>query len=161
MKKVFLESNGYNMIGFVFDDGMIAFDCETIEAAMAMDCSGIEGCKTAEEAALNCNTEAFPFNEGDWECITFIGDDDGDRYVIVPESYYLTTGYRYIGSGDRCYFGELTDGSPAADNSIKETEENIGYIGVGDYLVKFEVIEWNEGKNYKDSMVKVLSVEQQ
>lgn len=29
MRKVFLESNGYSMIGFVFSDGMVAFDCET------------------------------------------------------------------------------------------------------------------------------------
>ena len=34
MKKVFLESNGYNMVGFVFDDGMVTFDCEAIEDAL-------------------------------------------------------------------------------------------------------------------------------
>lgn len=73
MKKVFLESNGYNMVGFVFDDGMVAFDCETIEDAEAMDCSGVEGCKTAEEAAVNCNTEVYQFNEDEWECVTLIG----------------------------------------------------------------------------------------
>lgn len=75
MKKVFLESNGYNMIGFVFDDGMVAFDCETIEGTETMDCSGVEGCKTAEEAAGNCNTEVYPFNEDEWECVTLISDD--------------------------------------------------------------------------------------
>lgn len=72
MKRVFLESNGYNMVGFVFDDGMIAFDCETFEDAVKMDYSGVEGCKTAEEAAVNCNTEVFPFNEDEWDAVTEI-----------------------------------------------------------------------------------------
>lgn len=159
MKKVFLESNGYNMVGFVFDDGMVAFRCETIEDAVTMDCSGVEGCKTAEEAAIDCNTEVYPFNEDEWECVTLIGDDNGDMYVIVPDSYYLTTGHRYIGSDDKCYFGELSDGSPDANDSIKEAEDNIGYIGIGDYIVKFEVIEWNENNDYMDSIVKVLDIE--
>ena len=97
MKKVFLESNGYNMVGFVFDDGMVTFDCEAIEDAETMDCSGVKGCNTAEKAAINCNTEVYPFNEDEWECVTLIGDDNGDMYVIVPDSYYLTTGHRYIG----------------------------------------------------------------
>lgn len=159
MKKVFLESNGYNMVGFVFDDGMVAFRCETIEDAVTMDCSGVEGCKTAEEAAIDCNTEVYPFNEDEWECVTLIGDDNGDMYVIVPDSYYLTTGHRYIGSDDKFYFGELSDGSAAANDSIKEAEDNIGYIGIGDYVVKFEVIEWNENNDYMDSIVKVLDIE--
>lgn len=72
MKKVFLESNGYNMIGFIFEDGMVAFDCETIEEAKAMDCSGVEGCETAEEAATNCNTEVYQFSESEWEKVTEI-----------------------------------------------------------------------------------------
>lgn len=70
MKKMFLESNGYNMVGFIFDDGMVAFDCETIEDAKAMDISGVEGCESAEEAAINCNTEVFPFIENEWDGIT-------------------------------------------------------------------------------------------
>lgn len=67
MRKVFLESIGYKLVAFVFGSEMIAFDCETIEQAKAMDISGIEGFNTAEEAAVNCNTEVFPFNEDEWE----------------------------------------------------------------------------------------------
>lgn len=70
MRKVFLESNGYNMAGFVFEDGMVAFDCDTLDDAKAMDISGIEGCKTTAEAAVNCNTEVLPFNDEEWENIT-------------------------------------------------------------------------------------------
>lgn len=70
MKKMFLENNGYSMAAFVFDDGMVAFDCETLEKAKTMDISGIIGCKTAEEAAINCNTKVVPFNEEDWEKVT-------------------------------------------------------------------------------------------
>lgn len=73
MKKMFLESNGYNMIGFIFEDNkMVAFDCETLEDAKNMDCSGVEGCKSAEEAAVDCNTEVYPFIEDEWENVTFI-----------------------------------------------------------------------------------------
>lgn len=166
MKRMFLESNGYNMIGFIFDDGMVAFDCETIGDAETMDCSGVEGCKTAEEAALNCNTEAFPFNECDWEHITLIGDDDSDRYVVVPESYILTTGCRYIGRGDKCYLGELSDGSAAANESIHELDENgVGAIGMyskngTEYLVSFKVIVLDKNREYLDSIVEVISVEE-
>lgn len=67
MKKVFLKSTGYNMIGFVFDDGMIAFDCETIEEAKKMDYSGVIGCETAAEAAANCGTAVYQFDESEWE----------------------------------------------------------------------------------------------
>ena len=74
MRKVFLESLGYNAIGFIFDDGLIIFDCETIEEAKEMDCSGIEDCETAEEAATNCNTKVYPFNESEWENITEIDE---------------------------------------------------------------------------------------
>lgn len=70
MKKVFLENNGYNMVGFIFEDGMVAFDCETLEEAMAMDISGIEGCETAEEASVMCNTEVCQFIWGEWEDVT-------------------------------------------------------------------------------------------
>ena len=72
MKKVFLESNGYNMLGFIFDDRMVAFDCETIDQALVEDCSGVEDCKTAEEAATNCNTKVIEFNEDEWESVTEI-----------------------------------------------------------------------------------------
>lgn len=74
MRKVFLESNGYNMLGFIFKDGMVAFDCETIDQALVEDCSGVEFCKTAEEAAINCNTEVVEFNPDEWENITEIVD---------------------------------------------------------------------------------------
>lgn len=70
MKKLFLESNGYNMVGFLFDDGMVAFDCETLEEAKSMDIGGILGCENAEEAASNCNTEVVMFSENDWENVT-------------------------------------------------------------------------------------------
>ena len=52
----------------------------------------------------------------------------------------------------------MSDGSAAANDSIKETEDNIGYIGIGDYVVKFEVIEWDEGHDYMDSVVRVLDI---
>ena len=74
MSKKFLESNGYNMLGFVFSDGMVAFNCETIEQALRMDCRALEGCSTAEEAAINCNTEVFEFNPDEWENITDVID---------------------------------------------------------------------------------------
>lgn len=72
MKKLFLESNGYNMLGFVFENGMVAFDCETIDQALNQDCSNLDGCETAEEAAVNCNTEVVPFIEEEWENVTEI-----------------------------------------------------------------------------------------
>lgn len=74
MRRVFLESNGYNMVGFIFSDGMVAFDCTTIDEAIHMDYSGVRGCKSAEEAAVNCNTEVIPFIEGEWESVVEIGE---------------------------------------------------------------------------------------
>ena len=70
MRKVFLESNAYNMVGFIFDDGMVAFDCATLEEAKTMDISGVEGCETAEQAAFECNTEVYPFIEKEWDKVT-------------------------------------------------------------------------------------------
>lgn len=70
MKKVFLNSEAYNMVGFVFGSEMIAFDCETLEEAKNMELESIEGCQSAEEAAMNCNTEVFPFIESEWEAVT-------------------------------------------------------------------------------------------
>ena len=72
MRKVFLESNGYNMLGFIFDDGMVAFDCETIDQALIEDCRDIEICKTAEEAITKCNAQVIEFNEDEWESVTEI-----------------------------------------------------------------------------------------
>lgn len=70
MRKVFLEGLGYNIVGFIFGNKMIAFDCETIEQAKAMDISGIEGFDTADEAAINCCTEVYPFVESEWKTVT-------------------------------------------------------------------------------------------
>ena len=71
MKKMFLESNGYNMVGFLFDDGMVTFDCETLEEAKAMDISNVEGSNSAVECAACCGLDVdsfiYPFNEDEWE----------------------------------------------------------------------------------------------
>lgn len=72
MKKVFLESLAYNVVGFIFDDGMVVFDCDTIEEAKTIDCSEVIECKTAKEAAMNCCTEKHEFIESEWENVTFI-----------------------------------------------------------------------------------------
>lgn len=88
MKKVFIETNACNMVGYVFGDGMVAFDCETLGDALTIDDSGVVGCKSAEEAAANCNTEVYPFDEDRYENVTVISDDyvgDNDiptRYVL-------------------------------------------------------------------------------
>lgn len=74
MKKYFLENNGYNMLAFVFDDGMIAFDCENIDQALNERCDSVDGCKTAAGAAANCNTVVFPFIPIEWENITEISE---------------------------------------------------------------------------------------
>lgn len=74
MKKVFLESNGYNLAGFVFDDGMVTFDCETLEDAKAMDISNVEGSNSAIECAACCGLDVdnsiYQFNEDEWEKVT-------------------------------------------------------------------------------------------
>lgn len=70
MKKVFLNSDAYNMVGFVFGNEMVAFDCETLEEAKTMELSAIEDCRSVEEAASNCNTEVFLFDESEWEAVT-------------------------------------------------------------------------------------------
>ena len=74
MKKVFLESNGYNLAGFVFDDGMVTFDCETLEGAKAMDISNVEGSNSAIECAACCGLDVdssiYRFNEDEWEKVT-------------------------------------------------------------------------------------------
>lgn len=78
MKKYFVETNGYNSLVFVFDDNRaIAFDCETLEAAKNMDCSGIENSTDVEDAAINCNIDTdniFTFDKSDscWENVTEI-----------------------------------------------------------------------------------------
>ena len=98
MKRYFLESNDCNMVGLLFDDGMVAFECQNIYDARDFDFSGIERCETAEEAAFNFNVVPFSFNENEWECATLIYDYC-DRFVVEPESYILTSGCRYIGTG--------------------------------------------------------------
>lgn len=76
MKKYFAETNDYNV--FIVTDGerAVAFDCETLEEAKKMDCSGIE-CETdIESVAHLCNKEGeiFNFNEDDFEELTFLGE---------------------------------------------------------------------------------------
>lgn len=165
MKKYFLESSACNMVGLLFDDGMVAFECVDIDDAINFDFSGIECCETAEEAAFNCNVEPFSFNENEWECATLIYDYC-DRFVVVPESYILTTGCRYIGRGDICYFGELSDGSASANACIHDLDKyGIGDIAItnkngGEYLVVFRVIELDSNNDYLDSIVEVVNVEE-
>ena len=87
MRKVFLENNAYSMIGFIFDDGMVMFDCPTFKEATEMDCSGIEGCKTAEEAAVNCNTEVHKFNEEEWEEVIY--EEEWEEVILAKTQYIL------------------------------------------------------------------------
>lgn len=48
MRKVYLKSASYNMIEFIFDDGMVTLDRERVEVAKTIVCSGIIGCETAK-----------------------------------------------------------------------------------------------------------------
>ena len=88
MKKVFIKTNAYNMVGYVFNDGMIAFDCETLGDALAIDDSGVVGCKSAEEAAVNCDAEVYPFDEDRYESVIVISENyEGDN--DIPTRYVL------------------------------------------------------------------------
>lgn len=73
MRRYFLQGDEYNAIGFVFDDGMLVFDCETLEEAKAWDYSAIDGCESAQEAKTCIGSdkiEIYPFIEDEWEEVT-------------------------------------------------------------------------------------------
>ena len=70
MKKYFLESNGYNLIGFVIDNKMVVLDCETLEEAKNMDIEGIDGMMNIVEIANYVNKEVYDFNPDEWENVT-------------------------------------------------------------------------------------------
>lgn len=170
MRKVFLETNGYNLAGFIFDDGLIAFDCPTLKEALSMDISGVEGCKNAAEAAVNCNTEVYSWNEGDWEDITELDRD----YFVEPEYYILrasdadkhVTGYddKYITIGHEYYFGQLTDGELLSNACIFDTVNGEGAIAMWsecmqeEVVVDFKVLDLDEGRGYMNSIVQVTDL---
>lgn len=76
MRKLFCESNAYNVLVFVDENNRaVFFDCETIEEANSMDCSGAEGEEDIEALAFNCNlsnADIFDFSEDDFENVTEI-----------------------------------------------------------------------------------------
>lgn len=76
MKKYFAETNGYNLMIVTDGKKAVAFDCETLEEARTMDCSGIEGEPDIESVAYMCNKvdDIFIFNEDDFEKLIFLGE---------------------------------------------------------------------------------------
>lgn len=95
------------------------------------------------------------------------------KAFLKTQSYILTTGHDCIICKNKYYFGELSDGSSAANDSIHELDENgIGVIGicttetygenvtVTEYLVSFKVIVLDENREYLDSIVEVISIEE-
>lgn len=79
MKKYFCESNAYNCVLLVDDDGNgiavhdSAFDEPlTLEAAKRADYSGLDGFETAEDAAGNyfLGGDVISFCPDDWERVT-------------------------------------------------------------------------------------------
>ena len=76
MKKYFAKTNGYNMMIVTDGKKMIAFDCETLEEANTMDCSGIEGEADIETVAHLCSKEddIVEFKEEDYEELIYIED---------------------------------------------------------------------------------------
>ena len=74
VQRAFLESNGYNLLTFIYGDEMVVFDCHTIQEAQTMDCSAVEGCVTAKEAAMWCDTEVYPYIKDEWERVTIIDE---------------------------------------------------------------------------------------
>ena len=78
-----------------------------------------------------------------------------NSYVKSYEADEVQVGCKY-------YFGELTDGSSEADESIHEVEDGVGAIGMYDddnneLLVTFKVIDYNEDE-YMDSLVEVIEI---
>lgn len=69
----------------------------------------------------------------------------------------------HIEVGHKYYFGELTDGSPAADDSINNLDENnIGAIGETydengvEHLVTFKIVE--NDVDYLDCVVEIVDI---
>ena len=78
MKRIFAETNGYNVVLFVDDNNNAfvvdeaAFDEElTLEVAKNADYSNYDGCETAEEcqAAQGCG-DVIAYNEDEFEAVT-------------------------------------------------------------------------------------------
>ena len=76
MKKYFAETNAYNVMVVTDGKRAVAFDCETLEEARTMDCSGIEGEPDIETIAHLCSKEddIFDFKEDDYEELLYIGE---------------------------------------------------------------------------------------
>lgn len=74
MIKVYLKGEGHRNfnVGYIYDDGMVTFPCKSIIEASEMDCSELEKCKTAEEAAARFNTKKIQFNSDDWEIVDML-----------------------------------------------------------------------------------------
>lgn len=80
MKRIYAESNGYNMVLFV-DDENKAFvlpddtfnDFSTLELAKAADYSNLVGCETAEECRAMTGAgdgDIIDYNEDEFENVT-------------------------------------------------------------------------------------------
>lgn len=164
MLRAFIETEGYNMIAFIWDgDKMICCDCETIYDANEFDYSGIVDCETAEEAADYCAKDVIYFDLYNYTNVTLVGIDYRDIKAIESQSYYLSSGYKYLQEKTRCYFGELSDGTPASIETINDPMDNgdcvMGFRVSPDleYLVYYSVIERCD-ENILDSKIQIVDV---
>ena len=163
MIRAFIETEGYNMIAFIWDNKMICCDCETIYEANEFDYSGIVDCKTAEQAAEYCAKEVIPFHACDYNNVTYIGTIFEDYNAIESQSYYLKSGHKYLQAGLECYFGELSDGTPASLETINEpVDDDVCVMGYSvspdlEYLVCYRVVERCD-ENILDSKIEIVDV---
>lgn len=163
MIRAFIETEDYNMIAFIWDDKMICCDCENIYEANEFDYSGIVDCETAEEAAEYCAKDVIQFNPENYNDITFIGTALTDNIAIEKQTFYLTTGGKYLQPYTCCYFGELSDGSITSFDTINDPDE-CGICAVGvcispdlEYLVFYRVIKRCD-KKFLDSKIEIVDI---
>ena len=92
-------------------------------------------------------------------CCIYCNEITADIPMVAAKSYIKSMpGYKLLAAGDKCYFGELTDGSVTANRSLtEELEDTIGHIGVDDCLVKFKVIE--DDSDFMNTVVKILDID--
>lgn len=163
MIRAFIETEGYNMIAFIWGSKMICCDCETIYEANEFDYSGIADCETAEEAAEYCAKDVIPFDMDNYDNLIIIGTTFEDCKTIKSQSYYLNSGHKYLQPGMECYFGELSVGTPGTIDTINDPMDNgVCVMGFGvspdlAYLVYYSVVERCE-ENILDSKIEIVDV---